>query len=64
LQHIAGLLFAAVPLLGAAALTAGVLCGMLRCRTLYAFSRDGAVPLSWWWSKVNPRFEAPVNAVW
>lgn len=31
---------------------------------LYAFSRDGAVPLSSWWRKVHPRFEAPVNAVW
>lgn len=30
---------------------------------LYAFSRDGAVPLSRWWRKVDPRFEAPVNAV-
>jgi amino acid transporter len=33
------------------------------CRMLYAFSRDGAVPMSRWWRKVNPYFEAPVNAV-
>jgi amino acid transporter len=30
---------------------------------LFAFSRDGAVPLSRYWNKVNPYFEAPVNAV-
>jgi amino acid transporter len=33
------------------------------CRMLYAFSRDGAVPMSRWWREVNPYFEAPVNAV-
>jgi amino acid transporter len=40
-----------------------VLCCAVLCRMLYAFSRDGAVPLSRWWRKVSPQFEAPVNAV-
>jgi amino acid transporter len=30
---------------------------------VYAFSRDGAVPLSRFWHKVN-RQEVPLNAVW
>lgn len=33
------------------------------CRMLYAFSRDGAVPLSRFWVKVN-RQEVPLYAVW
>ncbi|WIA39719.1 hypothetical protein OEZ86_005781 [Tetradesmus obliquus] len=51
-----------VPLL--CSMFCGNACVTSTSRTLYAFSRDGAVPLSRWWSKVNPRFEAPVNAVW
>lgn len=43
---------------------AAVVIPLLSCRMLYAFSRDGAVPLSRWWSIVSKRFEAPVNAVW
>ena len=34
-----------------------------RCRMVYAFSRDGAMPLSNVWHKVNRR-EVPLNAVW
>ncbi|KAF6254993.1 amino acid/polyamine transporter I [Scenedesmus sp. NREL 46B-D3] len=52
----------AVPLL--CSMFCGNACVTSTSRTLYAFSRDGAVPLSSWWSKVDPRFEAPVNAVW
>lgn len=29
----------------------------------YAFSRDGAMPLSPFWHKVN-KHEVPINAVW
>lgn len=32
-------------------------------RMTYAFSRDGALPLSKLWHKVN-RHEVPINAVW
>lgn len=32
-------------------------------RCLYAFSRDGAVPGSRLWSKVNHRFDVPLNSL-
>ena len=32
-------------------------------RMAYAFSRDGAMPLSPLWHKVNSK-EVPINAVW
>ncbi|XP_022775925.1 amino-acid permease BAT1 isoform X2 [Durio zibethinus] len=42
-------------------------CGMSsvtsNSRMAYAFSRDGAMPLSRWWHKVNQQ-EVPINAVW
>ncbi|THU64385.1 hypothetical protein C4D60_Mb01t25920 [Musa balbisiana] len=42
-------------------------CGMSsvtsNSRTVYAFSRDGAMPLSSFWHKVNDQ-EVPINAVW
>jgi amino acid transporter len=42
-------------------------CGMSsvtsNSRMVYAFSRDGAVPLSRFWHKVNGQ-EVPLNAVW
>ena len=31
---------------------------------LWAFSRDGAVPLSSIWHKVDPKTKIPRNAVW
>lgn len=31
---------------------------------LWAFSRDGAVPFSSVWQKVNQRTKVPLNAVW
>ncbi|KAL1895024.1 hypothetical protein Sste5346_005444 [Sporothrix stenoceras] len=32
-------------------------------RTLWAVSRDGALPFSKFWSRVSPRFKMPMNAV-
>ncbi|KAJ5326587.1 hypothetical protein MYU51_014591 [Penicillium brevicompactum] len=32
-------------------------------RTIWAISRDGALPFSGIWSKVNPRFKIPLNAL-
>lgn len=37
---------------------------MLLTRTLWAFSRDGGVPLYRVWSRVNPRTQTPTNAIW
>lgn len=43
-------------------------CGMssvtANSRMLYAFSRDGAVPGSRLWHKVNPRTRTPTNSIW
>jgi amino acid transporter len=36
---------------------------VLMVRMTYAFSRDGAMPLSSVWHKVNKN-EVPINAVW
>ncbi|KAH0548484.1 hypothetical protein GP486_007938 [Trichoglossum hirsutum] len=33
-------------------------------RMAYAFARDDALPLSGFWSKINPHTQTPVNAVW
>jgi len=33
-------------------------------RMTYAFSRDGALPGSQLWSKVNPRTGTPTNSIW
>jgi amino acid transporter len=33
-------------------------------RMIYAFSRDGAVPGSQFWHKVNPRTRTPTNSIW
>jgi hypothetical protein len=33
------------------------------CRMVYAFSRDGALPFSHVWYKVN-KYDVPMNAVW
>ncbi|KAF8058897.1 NAD kinase 3 [Scenedesmus sp. PABB004] len=57
-----GLGLMVVPL--ACSLFCGNACVTSTSRMLYAFARDGAVPLSGWWTVVSPRFEAPVNAVW
>lgn len=43
-------------------------CGMssvtANSRMIYAFSRDGALPFSSFWHKVNKRTRTPTNAVW
>src|SRR5437879_3672545 len=43
-------------------------CGMssvtANSRMIYAFSRDGAVPGSQFWHKVNPRTRTPTNSTW
>jgi amino acid permease (GABA permease) len=43
-------------------------CGMAsvtaNSRMSYAFSRDGALPLSRLWARVNPRTGTPTNSIW
>jgi amino acid permease (GABA permease) len=50
------------------AIVAQLFCGMssvtANSRMIYAFSRDGALPGSWLWHKVNPRTRTPTNAIW
>ncbi|XP_042379093.1 amino-acid permease BAT1 homolog [Zingiber officinale] len=41
----------------------GMSCVTSNSRMVYAFSRDGAMPLSSFWHKVNKQ-EVPINAVW
>ena len=47
---------------------AQLFCGMAsvtaNSRMIYAFSRDGALPGSNFWHKVNPRTRTPTNAIW
>ncbi|KAG8902031.1 hypothetical protein FRC00_002733 [Tulasnella sp. 408] len=45
------------------ALFAGVGSLTASCRCTWAFSRDGAIPFSRVWSKVNKRYDVPVNAL-
>ena len=33
-------------------------------RMIYAFSRDGAVPFSKFWHRINPRTRTPTNSIW
>src|SRR5215210_2692973 len=43
-------------------------CGMssvtANSRMIYAFSRDGAVPGSSFWHRINPRTRTPTNSIW
>ena len=43
-------------------------CGMMsvtaNSRMIYAFSRDGGLPLSRIWHKINPKTRTPTNSVW
>ena len=43
-------------------------CGMssvtANSRMIYAFSRDGAVPGSKFWHRINPRTRTPTNSIW
>jgi amino acid transporter len=47
---------------------AQLFCGMssvtANSRMIYAFSRDGALPGSAFWHRVNPRTRTPTNAIW
>jgi amino acid permease (GABA permease) len=49
-------------------LVAQFFCGMAsvtaNSRMIYAFSRDGAVPGSKYWHKVNKRTRTPTNSIW
>src|SRR5690242_3138608 len=50
------------------AIGAQLFCGMAsitaNSRMIYAFSRDGALPASNFWHRINPRTHTPTNAVW
>jgi amino acid permease (GABA permease) len=50
------------------AIGAQLFCGMssvtANSRMIYAFSRDGALPGSSHWHKINPRTRTPTNAIW
>jgi amino acid transporter len=43
-------------------------CGMssvtANSRMIYAFARDGAVPASGFWHRINPRTRTPTNSIW
>jgi amino acid permease (GABA permease) len=47
---------------------AQLFCGMssvtANSRMIYAFSRDGALPASDLWHRINPRTRTPTNAIW
>jgi amino acid transporter len=47
---------------------AQLFCGMssvtANSRMIYAFSRDGALPGSAFWHKINPKTRTPTNAIW
>jgi amino acid permease (GABA permease) len=49
-------------------IVAQLFCGMssvtANSRMIYAFSRDGALPLSDMWHRINPRTRTPTNAIW
>jgi amino acid transporter len=50
------------------AIGAQLFCGMssvtANSRMIYAFSRDGALPASSLWHRINPRTRTPTNAIW
>jgi amino acid permease (GABA permease) len=50
------------------AIGAQFFCGMssvtANSRMIYAFSRDGAVPGSKFWHRINPRTRTPTNSIW
>jgi amino acid permease (GABA permease) len=49
-------------------IVAQLFCGMAsvtaNSRMIYAFSRDGALPASSLWHRINPRTRTPTNAIW
>ena len=48
-------------------LVLGIICGTgcttASSRCTWAFARDGAIPGSHWWKKVNPKLDVPLNAM-
>lgn len=50
------------------AIGAQLFCGMTsvtaNSRMIYAFSRDGALPLASFWHRINKRTRTPTNAIW
>jgi amino acid permease (GABA permease) len=50
------------------AIGAQLFCGMssvtANSRMIYAFARDGALPGSGFWHRINPRTRTPTNAIW
>ncbi|RDW69903.1 hypothetical protein BP5796_08300 [Coleophoma crateriformis] len=51
-----------IPLL-VLAIFCGIGCTTATSRCAWAFARDGAIPGSQWWSKVNKRLDVPLNAM-
>ncbi|TWE12197.1 amino acid permease [Rudaeicoccus suwonensis] len=49
---------------GVAQFFCGMACVTSNSRMSYAFSRDGALPGSALWAKVNPRTGTPTNSIW
>jgi amino acid transporter len=45
------------------AVICGIGCTTATSRCVWAFSRDGAIPGSKWWSTVNPKLDVPLNAM-
>ncbi|KAK5320627.1 hypothetical protein LTR93_006839 [Exophiala xenobiotica] len=45
------------------ALTCGIGCTTATSRCIYAFARDGGIPGSGWWKKVDRRLGVPLNAL-
>jgi amino acid permease (GABA permease) len=49
-------------------IVAQLFCGMssitANSRMIYAFSRDGALPASSFWHRINPSTRTPTNAIW
>ncbi|KAJ3074787.1 hypothetical protein HDU98_010280 [Podochytrium sp. JEL0797] len=39
-------------------------CLLANSRVIYAFSRDGAMPLSGLWHQIDPKLQIPFNATW
>ena len=50
------------------AIVAQFFCGMAsvtaNSRMIYAFSRDGALPGSKFWHRINPKTRTPTNSIW
>lgn len=51
-----------IPLL-VLALICGIGCTTAASRCTWAFSRDGAIPGSKWWTVVHPKLDVPLNAM-